>query len=165
MFPNLCTHSSRDLSHACITHSWTHQQKSKRSLTAHRLLMLAIRGCRSELVITPHFWNAYSYNPPNSLNAWGGRTIWVMGGLPLSSLDIPRFPFSRPHVHRARERVSRSQCLVRQVLRASSYITKYSLVDPNPPTPQLRQAKSLWSPCRINMSPSMNIRELLCLAR
>lgn len=80
--------------------------------------------------------------------------------IPLPS-DIPRLPFSRPHVHRARARVSRSPCLVRQVSRASSCSTKCSLADPNfsslPLLPLRSAERNHYDPPAELMSPSTSI--------
>lgn len=55
MFPNFptCTHVSRDLSHACITHGWTIADIAEGSLTVRSFT--AILGCHPELVIMPRF--------------------------------------------------------------------------------------------------------------
>lgn len=134
MFPSLCTHGSRDL-FSRVYHARLDIMADtvESSLTAHRPLAFAIRSCHPELVIMSRFWNAYSYYPPNSPNAWGGCIIWVMGGC--SFFPLP-FLSSRPHVHRARARVSRSPYLVRQVSHVSFSSTKCSLADPNLPAPR-----------------------------
>lgn len=157
-----------------------------RARTAHAIFLTRLYHARPDTMTEISFrvhWPAApsTYIRDTRLSSWISnyaalsemhiRTIlripWIRGTYNMShgrvstlfpplSLDIPRLPFSRPHVHRARARVSRSQCLVRQVSRASSCSTKCSLADPNfssfPPTPRIGRAKSLWSACRINVA-------------
>jgi len=108
MFPSLCTHGSRDL-FSRVYHARLDIMADtvESSLTAHRPLAFAIRSCHPELVIMSRFWNAYSYYPPNSPNAWGGCIIWVMGGAHSS----PFRSFLRDRMSIARER----GCPVRRI--------------------------------------------------
>lgn len=146
MFLNLCTHSSRDLSHACITHSRTQWQNIvQSSLTVYRpltlltLLVYSIQGCHPELVIMPRFLKCI-FVLSSEFSEYVGWTYNMSHGR-VSTLLPPSRPISRVSLSRdrmsiARERgCSRSPCLVRQVSRASSCSTKCSLADPNFPFP------------------------------
>lgn len=115
MFSNLCTHRSRDLSHACITHGRTQWQNIVQgSLTVYRPLTFAIQGCHPELVITPRILKCI-FVLSSEFPEYVGWT-YNMSHERVSTMSPSSRPISRVSLFRDRMSIARERgCLVHHV--------------------------------------------------